>query len=85
MLGRDKCGSRADTAGDLMCEHCSEDREVHGVGYDTLEKKTVLYNSIAPCFVGDVALRELENLDALFLSFFICSVSVKSRDFHTPR
>ena len=64
---------------------CSEESEVHGVGYETLGKKTVLYNRSAPCFEGDVALSELENLDDLALSIFICSVSVKSHDFHTPR
>ena len=85
MRGRDRWSSKADTAGDSMWEHCSEEREVQGVGYDTLGKKTVLYNSIASCFAGDVALSELENLDDLVLSIFICSVSVKSHDFHTPR
>ena len=68
-----------------MFEHCSEEKEVYGVGYETLGKKTVLYNRIAPCFAGDVALSELENLDDLALSSFSCSVSVKSQDFHTPR
>ena len=74
MRGKDKWSSKADTAGDSMWGLCSEER----VGYDTLGKKTVLYNSIAPCLAGDVALSELENLDDLVLSSFICSVSVKS-------
>ena len=77
--------NRADIAGDSMFEHCAGEKEVHGVGYETLGKNTVLYNSKDPCLLGDVARRELENFEDFVLRILSCSVSVRSQDFHTPK
>ena len=82
--GRDTWDNRADIAGDSMCAHCVEEKEVHGVGYETLGKNTVLYSRIDPCLLGDVARSELENFKDLFFMTLSCSVSVRLQDFHTP-
>ena len=58
---------------------------MHGVGYEILGKRTVLYNKRAPCLEGDVASREFEKSLDFDFSISNCLESVRSHDFQTPR